>query len=94
MSGNILLIVVLVYLLIANIVGFSLMGIDKNRAKKNKWRISEAALFISAAVGGSIGSICGMQVFRHKTKHWYFVYGMPTILILQIALTIFILVKF
>ena len=75
----------LLYLLIVNIVGFAIMGIDKRRAIKKAWRISEASLFLTAVIGGSIGCIAGMQVFRHKTKHWYFKYGMPAILVLQVA---------
>ena len=84
--------VILIYLIIINIVGFSLMGIDKKKAKSHAWRIPEATLFIVAAIGGSIGSILGMQVFRHKTQHWYFVWGMPAILVLQIALVVFLMV--
>ncbi len=91
---KILTIVILVYLLIANIVGFAMMGIDKRKAKKGAWRIKEASLFLAAILGGSIGSIAGMQVFRHKTKHWYFKFAMPLILFLQIALGIFLYVKF
>lgn len=72
-----------VYLVIVNLAAFGLMGLDKHRAVKQQWRISEKALFLSAVIGGSIGSIAGMQVFRHKTKHWYFVLGMPLILIAQ-----------
>ena len=75
----------LLYLLIVNIVGFAIMGIDKRRAIKKAWRISEASLFLTAVIGGSIGCIAGMQVFRHKTKHCYFKYGMPAILVLQVA---------
>ena len=74
------------YLIIINIVSFALMGIDKSKAKRHAYRISEKALFVSAIIGGSIGSIIGMYTFRHKTKHWYFVAGMPAILILQILL--------
>ena len=80
-----------VYLLIVNIVGFAMMGIDKQKAIRGAWRIPEASLFMVAIIGGSIGSILGMQLFRHKTKHWYFQYGMPAILILQILLLISIL---
>ena len=69
-----------------NLIGFALMGIDKYKAKKRAFRIPEATLFIVAIIGGSIGSIIGMYAFRHKTRHWYFVYGMPAILILQILL--------
>lgn len=65
------------YLIIVNIVGFAIMGIDKKRAIRGAWRISEASLFFVAIIGGSLGCIFGMQYFRHKTKHWYFQYGMP-----------------
>ena len=74
------------YLIATNLIGFALMGIDKYKAKKRAFRIPEATLFIVAIIGGSIGSIIGMYAFRHKTRHWYFVYGMPAILILQILL--------
>ena len=74
------------YLIVVNLIGFALMGIDKYKAKKRAFRIPEATLFIVAVIGGSIGSIIGMYAFRHKTRHWYFVYGMPAILILQILL--------
>ena len=74
-----------------NIVGFAIMGIDKRKAIKRTFRIPEATLFIVALIGGSIGSIVGMQVFRHKTRHWYFVFGMPAILAVQVALLIFLL---
>lgn len=78
---------------IVNIVGFAMMGIDKQKAIRGAWRIPEASLFLAAIIGGSIGSILGMQIFRHKTKHWYFKYGMPAILILQIIIVIFIIQK-
>lgn len=80
--------VIAVYLVVVNLVGFLLMFIDKKKAQNNRWRIKEATLFLTAAVGGSIGSILGMQMFRHKTKHMSFVIGMPAILILQIALVV------
>lgn len=83
---------IFIYLLIVNIVAFALMGIDKKRAKEHAWRIPEKTLFLSAIIGGSIGAICGMQFFRHKTKHWYFKYGMPAILIAQIII-VFIVLK-
>lgn len=79
------------YFILMNLIGFALMGIDKYRAKKRSFRIPEATLFIVAIIGGSIGSIIGMYAFHHKTRHWYFVYGMPFILILQIMLFIFLL---
>lgn len=74
------------YFIIMNLIGFALMGIDKYKAKKRSFRIPEATLFIVAIIGGSIGSIIGMYAFRHKTRHWYFVYGMPFILLVQIIL--------
>ncbi len=74
------------YFIALNIIGFASMGIDKRKAQRSAYRIPEATLFIIAIMGGSIGSIIGMYLFRHKTKHWYFVFGMPIILILQLAL--------
>ncbi len=85
------------YAVIINFIGFALMGIDKRRARKNAFRIPEATLFAVAVIGGSIGSILGMQIFRHKTKHWYFKIGMPAILLFQILigiLLIFIPIQF
>ena len=61
------------------------MGIDKRRAKRDAWRIRERTLFLLALFGGSLGAIAGMWIFHHKTRHWYFVIGMPAILILQLA---------
>ena len=87
-----LLLILFIYLAVINIIGFALMGIDKKRAIRGAWRISESSLFLSAVLGGSIGCILGMRLFRHKTKHWYFKYGMPAILLLQIAAVIFLLV--
>lgn len=79
------------YIVLVNLIGFLLMGIDKRKAIKHAFRVPEATLFTIALIGGSIGSIAGMYFFRHKTRHWYFVYGMPAILILQIALVLFVL---
>lgn len=84
------LLLITAYTLLVNFIGFGIMGIDKRRAIKGTFRIPEATLFIVALIGGSIGSIFGMYTFRHKTRKWYFVYGMPAILILQIALFVFI----
>ena len=69
---------------------FALMGIDKRRSVRGAFRIPEATLFAIAIIGGSLGSILGMHIFRHKTKHWYFLIGMPVILVLQIALVVFL----
>ncbi len=82
---------VLLYLGIMNLIGFWSMGSDKRRAQNKKYRLSEKFLFSVALVGGSIGSIVGMQFFRHKTKHWYFVWGMPFVLVLQVTLVVGIL---
>ncbi len=79
------------YFIGINLIGFALMGIDKYRARKRAFRIPEATLFIIAVIGGSIGSIIGMYAFRHKTRHRSFVYGMPFILFVQIALIIAVL---
>ena len=79
------------YLIIINIIGFLLMGADKKKAIKNQWRIPEKSLFICSILGGSIGTWTGMYAFRHKTKHWYFVIGMPLILVLQVLIAVFIL---
>ena len=74
------------YLAVINLTGFAMMGIDKRRAVKRCWRIRESTLFLVALIGGSAGCLIGMRTFHHKTKHWYFVYGMPAILILQLLL--------
>lgn len=75
----------LYYLILANLVALVLMGVDKSKARRHRWRIPERALFLSAILGGSVGATAGMWLFRHKTRHWYFVVGMPAILVLQIA---------
>ncbi len=75
-----------IWLVIINLVSLALFYTDKQRAIKHKWRISEATLFTSAIIGGSIGAIAGMYLFHHKTKHWYFVLGMPVILVIQVVL--------
>ena len=76
----------LIYLIGINLAGFIIMGVDKKRAIRGAWRISEASLFFTALLGGSLGCILGMKHFRHKTKHWYFKYGMPAILVAQVLL--------
>lgn len=74
------------YLVIMNLAGVAVMGMDKEKAKKHAWRIPEKTLFFVSLIGGSVGTWAGMYLFRHKTKHWYFVIGMPAILILQIMI--------
>ena len=83
--------ILIIWLVLINLTAFALFGIDKKRAKKKQWRIPEKMLFLSAILGGSIGALLGMQLFRHKTKHWYFRYGIPFILLLQAALMVFLL---
>ena len=85
---------VIAYVIIINIIGLLSMFIDKYRAIKNKWRIPEKTLFLIAILGGSIGSNIGMRLFRHKTKHWYFVFGMPAILIIQLVIISLVLGKY
>ena len=80
--------IVIIYLVLINLAAFVLMGLDKRKAKKNLWRIPEKTLFLSAILVGSAGAISGMYVFHHKTRHWYFVIGMPLILVIQIGLGI------
>ena len=66
------------------------MGADKRKAKKGAWRVPEANLFIFALLGGALGATLGMHVFHHKTKHWYFRWGFPLILLVQLALVIWL----
>ena len=72
------------YLLTANLTAFILMGVDKRRARRGEWRVSEKALFLPAVLGGALGGVLGMKVFRHKTRHWYFRFGFPLLLLVQI----------
>lgn len=78
------------YLLAINIVSFFLYGIDKYKAKKGKWRISEATLLMIAVIGGSIGAWAGMRLWHHKTMHKKFKYGIPIIIILQVCLVVYL----
>ena len=80
----------LIYIVCINIVGFLAMFIDKQKAKKGKWRIEEKTLFIKTGLGGGIGTILGMYLFRHKTKKWTFVIGFPVITLLEIFTFIYI----
>ena len=85
-----LLYLLLGYLVGINLLGFFLMGLDKHRAKRNRWRISEVSLFLPAILGGSLGSLLGMHLFHHKTRHWYFRLGLPAVLVLQAVLAVLI----
>ena len=82
-----------VWLIAINLVTFAVYGIDKRRARRGAWRVPEKTLFLLPLLGGSIGALLGMRVFRHKTKHWYFVWGVPAILLAQIALAAWLLYK-
>ena len=75
-----------IYLIFMNLIGFGLMGVDKQRARRRDWRIPEKVLFGAALLGGSVGAWAGMYLFHHKTRNWYFVVGMPLILAVQAAL--------
>ncbi len=85
--------ILLLYLLLINAASFILMLVDKHKAKKNLWRIPEVTLMMSAALGGSIGALAGMYTFRHKTRHPKFTIGVPAILIAQLALAAWVIVK-
>lgn len=84
-----LLQIVFIYIVVINIVTFFVYGIDKWKAKRSKWRISEAALLGLAVLGGSIGAWLGMKVWHHKTMHKKFKYGIPFIFIVQIAILLY-----
>ncbi len=79
---------IILYIAAVNVISFIVMGVDKRRAIKRAFRVPESTLFVLAIIGGSIGSIAGMHLFHHKTRHWYFLYGMPVILALQILLVL------
>ena len=81
----------LLVLLVMNLLSFALMGIDKMKARRGSWRIPEKTLFLATALFGGLGGTLGMKVFRHKTKHWYFKWGFPALLLVQLALLALIL---
>ena len=84
----------IIYLIFINIVGFMAMYIDKQKAKRGSWRIPENTLFIITAIGGGVGTIAGMHVFRHKTKKTLFRFGFPFLLIMDILLIVWLIVTF
>lgn len=84
----------IIYLIVINAVGFILMLVDKFKAKRNHWRIPEKTLLGVAAIGGSIGSLAGMYLVRHKTKHPRFFIGIPVMLVLQAAMVIWLYSRF
>ncbi|WP_117170529.1 DUF1294 domain-containing protein [Paraliobacillus sediminis] len=81
---------IIIYVFLVNLIAFILMGLDKRKAKKGKWRIPEKTLWFSAVMGGAFGSLLGMQLFRHKTKHKAFTIGMPLVIMLHITIIILI----
>lgn len=85
---------ILLYIGLVNVFAFILYGIDKLKAKKSKWRVPESTLIGIAIIGGSIGAWSGMKVWHHKTLHKKFKYGIPLILIAQIALCIYLFKQF
>ncbi|WAA11642.1 DUF1294 domain-containing protein [Fervidibacillus halotolerans] len=76
---------ILVVIILMNIFGFIVMGMDKRRAKRQKWRISERTIWLTALLGGALGITIGMYVFRHKTKHLSFKLGLPFLIVAQFA---------
>ena len=88
-----MLTVICVCLLVMNVLAFALMGIDKLKAKAGAWRVPEKTLFLVTALFGGLGGTLGMYFFRHKTKHGYFKFGFPALLVVQIVLLALVLPK-
>ena len=88
-----MLYVIIAILFVMNLLAFALMGIDKAKAKAGAWRIPEKTLFVVTALFGGLGGTLGMNVFRHKTKHWYFKFGFPVLLVIQLAVLALVLPK-
>ena len=82
------ILIVMGVVIVMNVVSFALMGIDKRRAQRGAWRISEKVLFLATACFGGLGGVMGMRLFHHKTKHWYFRVFFPVLLVSQIVLLI------
>ena len=85
--------VLALWLIVINLATFAVYGIDKSRARRGAWRVPEKTLFLLPLLGGSAGALLGMRVFHHKTRHWYFVWGIPAILLAQLALAVWLLTK-
>ncbi len=79
-----------IYLISINIVTFLIFGWDKVQARRKRWRVAERTLFLSVLLGGGLGGVAGMKVWRHKTKKWYFKIGVPLLMILQVAAALYI----
>ena len=84
---------IIIYLIVINLLTFFIMWWDKHEAKLGDWRVSEKFLFLLVLLGGGIGGIVGMYVFRHKTKKWYFKFGFPIILIIEIIIALYFLLR-
>ena len=82
-----------ILLAVMNVLSFTLMGIDKWKAKRGAWRIPEKTLFLAAALFGGLGGVAGMQVFRHKTKHAAFVWGFPALLLVQVVIVALLVLR-
>ena len=82
------------YLTLMNLAAFAAVGADKGRARRGRWRLSVKALFLPALLGGALGGVLGMRAFRHKTRRWYFRFGFPALLVLQLAGFCLLLWKF
>ena len=83
----------LLWVLALSLADFCLMGVDKRRARRGAWRVPEKTFFLLGLLGGAPGAVAGMWTFRHKTRHWYFKYGLPALLLVQIALAVFLWVR-
>ena len=84
---------IILYFIIINLIGVGIMAIDKYKAEKDKWRVSEMTLFIITFLGGGIGTTFGMYKFHHKTQKWYFKYGFPIIVILEMLIIFTMIIK-
>ena len=82
----------LIYLIVINLIGFCIMGLDKYKAKKGKWRTPEKTLFSITLLGGGIGTTAGMYHFRHKTKKMYFIIGLPTITVAEYLFILYMII--
>ena len=82
--------VLALWCLFASAIDFALMGVDKWKARRDAWRIPESTLWLFALLGGALGGALGMQVFRHKTRHWYFRFGFHLLTALQLALLLWL----
>lgn len=83
----------IIYIVALNVLTFAMMGNDKRKAKKHLWRTPEINFFILSLIGGSLGTLLGMYSFRHKTKKWYFRFGLPILLLIQVGIGVFLVMS-